>query len=63
MVNDELVKLAQSVSADLVQAQALGEVGVVSTLRMAVDELLDRLAEESKGVVELAQALEGVSGP
>lgn len=50
MGTNELVKLGQDVALVLVQAQAMGEVGVVASLQMALDELLSRLADEREGL-------------
>ncbi len=63
MEGSELVRLAQRVAADLVRAKALGEDGVVATLQMALDELLERLAVERERPPEVAPVVEEESEP
>lgn len=58
MENEELVKLAQDVAACLVRAKALGEEITVTTLTLALDELLERLAVERERLAQVAPELE-----
>lgn len=62
MRSEELAKLAQNVASCLVRAKALGEEGVVASLEMAWDELLERVAVEREGLAPLNSELDEVSG-
>lgn len=55
---DELVELAQSVASCLVRAKAMGADGVVATLQMALDELLEGLASAREVQVQVELNLE-----